>query len=247
MRRGFTLLEVVVASMLGSIVLLGAIGVMGFMRDSDRRLSERFTDTADLAIVHAAVRRAMQTMVAAPTPPNIHQSNAAASVNETADQRAQRLREEAMRLGRDTEEKKKRPRFILESQVRGNSGPDAPRRLEVVLLDQPTPDPSPTAATIRGAFEVAPEVDGLALMWVPIKPPGRPVKLAGGIETITWEALAREQTDNRFARKSGAWKDSFAALYTGDFPKAIRLGLVTRRGASVEWLFEPAVTTGGEP
>ena len=247
-RGGFTLLEVIVATALGSLMLLGAFGVLGFMRLSDKRYSETFRDTTDLSILHAAVRRAMQSMVASPTPQGFNPlSGDPPPANESGSERERRLRETDMRRNLGYTDTVRRPRFLLESQVRGQSAADIPRRLEVVLLDTPVGGPGSTAASIRGAFEVTPEIDGLAMVWTPIKPAGPSVKLAGGIESVRWSALARDQIENRFRRQSGAWRGDLASTHLAEFPRAVSLEIVMRRGTRVEWMFEPAVTTGGEP
>lgn len=247
--RGFTLLEVMIASALGSVLLLAALGMMGFIRNTDLRLAKRFDDVTDLTILHGAVRRAMQSMVAAPGTGNQNNSpqTQAARANESPEDRARREREETLRRSRGEEEQRRKPRFLLEPQIKGQSGADAPRRLELVLLDQPTAGPAPTAASIRGAFELRPEIDGLAIVWTPITPRGTSIKLAGGIRDVRWAAMARDEIENRFDRKSSAWRRDLAAVHLGEFPKALSLEIETNRGTTVQWLFEPAVTTGGEP
>lgn len=250
-RRAFTVLEVVIASALGSIVLFAALGVMAFMRGADERLTRRYDDVSELSILHGTIRRAMQTLVAAPPPPEGSQEQPPASLEEQEEREARRkANEESARAFAGTnwrEKPKARPRFLLEPQIAGQSGDTAPRRLEVVLLDRPAPGPAPNSPSLRGAFELLPDADGLALVWRPIEPAGTPVILARGIADLRWRGLAREQVENRYASKSGAWRDRFAAVIPKEFPKAVRLEITTTRGTQVDWLFEPAITTGPEP
>lgn len=249
--RAFTVLEVVIASALASIVLFAALGVMSFMRRADERLSRRFEDVSELSILHGTIRRAMQTLVAATPPPEGSQEPPPATEEEAEEREARRLaNEEAQRqvAGSNWKEKEgPRPRFLLEPQITGRRDDRAPRRLEVVLLDRPAPGPAPNSPSLRGAFELLPDRDGLALVWRPIDPPGQPVVLARGIADLRWRGLARDQVENRYEAKSGAWRDDFAAVIPKEFPKAVRLQITTLRGAEVDWMFEPAITTGPEP
>ncbi len=261
-RRGFTALELALAVTLSSVVLLAAIGTLGYLQRADRSLSARFEERSDLAIVHATVRRALQSLVAKPEPPANQPGSppapAADGATEAepeafADADAARKQKDVDELNaflqksRGLEERPERDRFILESQVAGRADAAAPRRLEMVLLRPPTPGPMPVTPTVRGSFEVRPELDGYGLYWVPLIPSGEPERLMGGIASITWRALAREQAENRFEAQSGAWRTMMHARTPGQFPKAVQLTLQTVQGAEADWIFEPAISMGPEP
>jgi prepilin-type N-terminal cleavage/methylation domain-containing protein len=251
-RRGFTLLEMVIASALAGVVLLAGFGVLGFIRSADRQLSTRFEEANELGILHETVRRALQTLVAAPEPTVV-----SAAAPEPADPREAEAEKERKKANEDAQKEfsgtayeapeHEPPRFLLEPQIGGRVAEGDPRRLEVVLLDQPAPGPARISPTVRGAFELRPELKAFALIWAPINPPGEPVKLAGDIAQLRWSALSRDPVANRYEAKSGAWRDDMAALHPKDYPKAIRLQIVTASGREVDWLFEPAITTGPEP
>lgn len=259
-RRGFTALELTLAVSLSSVVLLAAIGTLGYLQRADRNLGERFDQRTDMAIVHACVRRALQSLVARPEPPP---STSATPVNSTdnanGEPEAFSDPEEALkqkdvdefnaflRKSRGIEERVERDRFILESLVPGRFDESAPRRLELVLLRPPIGDEPPVTPTVRGAFEVRPELDGFGLYWTPIIPSGPPTRLMGGIATIGWRALARDQAENRFEAKSGAWRTTMKARTPGQFPKAVQLTIQTTQGVRVDWIFEPAISMGPEP
>ncbi len=62
-RRGFTLMETILAATLGSMVLLATVGVFMFAARTERTLAARFTQTSDMANLQVTLRRAMQTLV----------------------------------------------------------------------------------------------------------------------------------------------------------------------------------------
>lgn len=257
-RHGFTALELTLAVSLSSVVLLAAIGTLGYLQRADRNLGVRFEERSDLAMVHATVRRAMQSLVAKPEPPP---STSATPVNAAPSDEPEAFSdpEEALKQkdvdefnaflksSRGEVERVERDRFILESLVAGRTDDSAPRRLELVLLRPPITGEAPTTPTVRGAFEVRPELDGYGLYWIPIIPAGAPVRLMGGIESIGWRALARDQAENRFEAKSGAWRTMMKSRTPGQFPKAVQLTLRTIEGVEADWIFEPAISMGPEP
>ncbi len=258
-RRGFTALELTLAVSLSSVVLLAAIGTLGYLQRADRNLSVRFEERSDLAVVHATVRRAMQSLVAKPEPPPSSAGTGQASAPSEGEPEAFTDPEEALKQkdvdefnaflskSRGVAERVERDRFILESLVAGRTDESAPRRLEMVLLRPPVAGVQPVTPTVRGAFEVRPELDGYGLYWAPIIPAGAPVRLMGGIVSIGWRALARDQAENRFEAKSGAWRTMMRARGAGQFPKAIQLTLKTVEGVEADWIFEPAISMGPEP
>ena len=63
--RGFTLLEIVLASVIGSIILLSAMMVFRAMAASDRVMQAKFESIHDAAITHGALRRSMTRLILA--------------------------------------------------------------------------------------------------------------------------------------------------------------------------------------
>ncbi|MEM0983036.1 MAG: prepilin-type N-terminal cleavage/methylation domain-containing protein [Planctomycetota bacterium] len=64
-RRGFTLVELVLASVIGSLVLLGALAVFRLIETSDRSMQARFESTQETAIAHQAIQRSLMRLVLA--------------------------------------------------------------------------------------------------------------------------------------------------------------------------------------
>lgn len=261
-RPGFTALEVLVASAVSVVVIVAAIGLMGFLNRMTRISEQRYEDTSELGILHETIRRAMQTLVAE-APPQVAPGTSQEEID-AARKAAEEEGKEAEESGETPGARSARsagsrrtpfgggastghPRFILEPQIAGRSGPNDARRLEVVLLEQPAPGPLAISPTVRGVFELAPQVDGLALRWRSLQPPGMPIVLATRIRELRWTALSREFADDRFKAGSSAWRTDMRSSLPREYPKAVRLELVTMNNTRVDWLFEPAITTGPEP
>lgn len=62
-RRGFTLIEIILASMLGTLVIAGAASVIAMLNRSDTMLRDRFDQTHDLAKCQIVFRRVFTTVV----------------------------------------------------------------------------------------------------------------------------------------------------------------------------------------
>ncbi|MBX3406507.1 MAG: hypothetical protein KF869_07060 [Phycisphaeraceae bacterium] len=62
-RRAFTLLEVMLAAMLGTLVVLSALGLFDIMRRSDIRQAERMALIEEIAFAHRAIGSALTTIV----------------------------------------------------------------------------------------------------------------------------------------------------------------------------------------
>lgn len=68
-RRAFTLLELTLAMLLAAFIMATALGLFGMISTSDRALSDRFNDMANMARAHAVLRHSFQSLVAAPPAP----------------------------------------------------------------------------------------------------------------------------------------------------------------------------------
>lgn len=62
-RRGFTLVETILAATLGSMVLLGTVSVFTLAARSERTLAARFDQTEQMARMQVTLRRSMLTLV----------------------------------------------------------------------------------------------------------------------------------------------------------------------------------------
>lgn len=61
-RRGFTLIELTLTMVVGSLVLLGVLGIFGATRTMERVFSARFERSTELAITQRTIRRAMLSL-----------------------------------------------------------------------------------------------------------------------------------------------------------------------------------------
>ena len=106
----------------------------------------------------------------------------------------------------------------------------------------------------RGAFEAVPTGTGWALVYVPVLPEGEPVTLLEGIRDMRWELLVRgrdssggllDRRDEENLDKGGVRVGELNANVARQFPKAVRFIALLSTGQTVDWLFEPSVTTAG--
>jgi prepilin-type N-terminal cleavage/methylation domain-containing protein len=154
--RGFTLIEITLATTLGSIVLLACLGVYGAMQRSDRVLAVRFEQTSDVALVRTVIQRMMGSLAMSDEqrPPS----------GDEASKRAERGKKEAEDLtkkagdGKNSDRQSQaddplryRPRLLLSpdtsgavqgvlrrASIAGASG-GGPQRLEIVAMRPPIP------------------------------------------------------------------------------------------------------------
>ena len=287
-RRGFTALELMMATAIGAVVLLAALGVFGMMERMDRFHAARFRESSDQVFAHIVLQRAMQTLVAKAerdpermieraTGSNIDDEGLEDEEEREPDDGNEELRREQARraiipglhgvrgelkeqekgrvvdeFGREVRE---RPMFVLEpAGVLSADTRAAPRRMEVTMLAQPVPGAPRSALFVRGAFEAVPTGTGWALVYVPVLPEGEPVTLLEGIRDMRWELLVpgrdssgglldRRDEDN--LDKGGVRVGELNANVARQFPKAVRFIALLSTGQTVDWLFEPSVTTAG--
>lgn len=249
-RRGFTAIEVLLAAAVSTVVLAGAFGLMTWMDRAVSRLNDRAQSEAEMNLLHQTVRRAMQTLVVAETAPPEEREAEGDGEGDSSTRAAENGEdgEEAEEVDAQGEPvRMTRPRFLLEPQIPGRGGEWDPRRLEMVLLEQPAPGAPRWAGTIRGAFELRPTQWGTQLIWQSLEPAGDAVVLAEDVAAIQWTALTKEAVAGRFSKESLAWKSDLAATTRAEAPKALRLVLRMDSGAQIDWLFELAVTSGPAP
>ncbi len=78
-RRGFTLLEVSLAAMLGGIVLIACVAMFAGMRVTERNAAAHYEETQELARLHTTVQRAMRSLVMADRQRNARPAPSAAN------------------------------------------------------------------------------------------------------------------------------------------------------------------------
>lgn len=250
-RRGFTMLETVLAVAVGSLVVTAAFGMIASVRMSDRSLADQAHDMNELARVQLAVRGAFDNLHAAP-PGTIRSAMGDSS-------------EEAVDTVLNTSFPNPVPGAAARLEMTTGTNP----RLEIVLsrplLDRPPPTPQDTndrdlgsLALItaeqlpghRGAFELRrdPNEPFPALWWVPLPPKDIPAgvvfdedslprarKLCGAVRELTWTAFIDSQR-----------VPLVRAIEKSQLPAYIELEIETAGGGYGNWMFELGWTVGPE-
>ncbi|MEL6499645.1 MAG: prepilin-type N-terminal cleavage/methylation domain-containing protein [Planctomycetota bacterium] len=250
-RRGFTMLETVLAVAVGSLVLAAAFGMIATIRSSDRALADQSRDMNSLAATQIAVRRALDTIHAAP-PGTVRSAMADAG-------------EDAANAVLNTAFPSPVPGLAARLEMTTGANP----RLEVVLgsplLDRPPAAPDDAAAGEtglvtrvaaeqlpghRGAFEVRREPDREfpSLWWVPLPPRDlpagvvfdeeslpRPRRLCPDVRSLTWTAFIDSQR-----------VPLVRAIEKSQLPAYIELEIETAGGGYGNWMFELGWTVGVE-
>lgn len=232
--RGFTLLEVTLASAIASVIVLTTFGLMRYIERMDGALAARYDDIAELGRARKVLRRAMGSLAGAPDP---EENDAGATAQ--SDLARQRFgdRPLAEQMFGDGET----PTFELGYTVKTRRGDNAPRKIEVRVRLSPVAAGASDRSVIHGAFELVtyrlePYYSRLgklswALLWTPVDPPGGPVVLADALQFAAWKALDDDMK----------WQDEYEARSVSDFPRAVHVEFKTWSGARADWLFEPIV------
>jgi prepilin-type N-terminal cleavage/methylation domain-containing protein len=269
--RGFTMLETMMASLIGAMVVVVCVGLFGAMDRTDRGTALRFDQTSSLSRVHLVMRRTFASIVMSD-----------ASVRGSAPGRAG-----------EKDAAPPRPRMLLESDQSpsmqralsrmGTSG--SVQRLEVVLSKAPVPagmdsprgealamaayEPTIYAGpAVRGVFEVRPDpigeqakgwgVPGLdprhrgwTLWWRPL--PHQDTGLAGSLYTLDPESDPRAVpiASGLVSVKWTAFKErkrgtAFSATQFQDLPAYMELEVRTTMGLTAHWMFEVDWINGPE-
>jgi len=169
-RAGFTLLELIMASVLGLVIILASFSLMSAMRATDERTKDRNAASAELSRAHQVLSRAFGSIVVKATQPR-QPARPAAATPVPSDPKAAA---DAANKDQQPPEDLTPPRVLLE-QDRANAGQ---QRLELTVSEPPilagidgTPLPGDRAewfSKTRGAFELKPAKVGvgLDLFWV---------------------------------------------------------------------------------
>lgn len=141
-RRGFTLLEMVLAVMVGSMVVVLSIGLLTSIERGNGMMSARTEQTSEMQTTRMVMNRAFNSILASQPPQN--QGRAPAVATATAEGAepvaAAPTRSQAPRVMLDQDARvggvmeRREPDGTIVQQV--------PQRLEIVLLDSPVPSAS---------------------------------------------------------------------------------------------------------
>jgi len=258
--RAFTLLELLLAMVIGSIILAGGFGLVAMTERLDHAFAARLDATTRLAFVQRTFSRSLHTIVAAPEDYDPQRAAlAAAAVAERAERLGRPRRQDqgesepgaaSARARRDVEPAP--PRFRMghladdgESyENREDDAAEGVRRLELLLARPPFGERD-DLDPVRGAFDLVPtptsapgpQGDRWRLQWTPIEPAGEPTVLLDNLELAEWSVTdARGQVD------------IFSTYERDDLPWTVRVVLWTESGTKVDWMFDlGAATTTGEP
>ncbi len=151
--RGFTLIEVVLAASLGSIVMVAALGVYGMLTRTDRVLEHRAAQTNDLGLLRTVMRRSFESIVTSDEKKPAS-GREVGKRGEEANQAANKAEAGRELSASDEDALKNRPRISLladasganagvfrRAKMAGASWGSGPQRLEVVVSKPPiSPD-----------------------------------------------------------------------------------------------------------
>jgi prepilin-type N-terminal cleavage/methylation domain-containing protein len=180
-RRGFTLLEMMLASVLGAAVVLASFSLMAAMTSTDDRTKERNKASAELSRAHQAFRKAFGSVVVkAAQPRTINRNASAGAVADPKSGVVDPSKPEGSKI--ENPEDQSPPRVLLEN----DAATPGQQRLELVVSEPPvmagidgTSLPGDRAewySKTRGAFELRParSGEGFDLFWVvyPLEPAG---------------------------------------------------------------------------
>ena len=263
-RRGFTLLETILAGLIGTLVLSACIGLFGLLDRSDRRLGARFEDVLAMGRLRTAVSRAMDTLVMSTDP--------------------QPAGSDGRNLPENPATPLPPPRFVLEpdlapsltglmrrANIAGKEG-SPPQRFELVLARSPVPPPRgrETAPAhgrraVRGVFELRPDrrrerdhgsyavkgdEAGWTLWWRPLRIPSGPTTgTAQGDDADTrWmdpsqdpaavEIISGLERCQWTVYQDREKRTTYSAIWALGLPAYVELSVRTTAGVNAAWMFE---------
>lgn len=254
-RRGFTLVEMVLATSLGTMVIIASIGVLGMTSRADTTLARRSTQTIELGTLHGLMQEAFSSLLMS--------SDARPVADDDGDDADQIIIRPRMIL---TEDPTTAPLARRAAYAAGGSGRQItrPQVLELVLstpiagFGLPADLPDEIVASInetrlasRGVLELRPDDDKnntWALWWRPVLDDGSPiapelelyqdraaVRLAGGLTQLRWQVYHERER-----------KTAFEATWSDDLPAYVELELTTSSGLYANWMFEVGWSSGPE-
>lgn len=256
MRRAFTMLELVLAMSMASMVGVGAFAVLNMMNRGDRTLESRSTQVRELATLHGLLQDALGSLV---------MSNAERPNTNVGGESLEQDLEALMEFDGIDDDQPVRPRMILREDLSGLAqsaeGRNTPQSFELVLRDGIASYNEPEGLSdaelaalqrgreaIRGVLELRPEGSAWALWWRPVDEHGGPIRddheshreqsalrLCGGLNGFQWKAFYR-----------GDRLPTYKATWSNDLPAYFELEVSTTTGLYASWMFEVGWTTAAE-
>lgn len=239
-RRGFTLIELTLALLVGSLVIGACLSAFLLMDRGDRTMQERYQTRIDLSDARLAIANSFRS-ISLPRG----------------------------RLGEDSESENRRfesPRLVLDADPRNQSV----QRFEVTLSRPPLPGLAvtrinprtgrPLNGPIRGVWEVVPQrvvVEGeqrvsWSLQWrtisiggVLVQPPAGALPgseqddtrrvMVRGLRSLEWTAFKESERQPRYMARN-----------VTDLPSFVEIELTAETGQYANWLFEVDWTLADE-
>jgi hypothetical protein len=175
-RRGFTVIETVLAASLGALVMIGVLAIFAAMDRTDAAAARRFDETAMMTRLHVVMERVWSDLLIQ----DESNPNGAAAQNSGGRNNAQPDFQAPDNARNGVAQQQARPRIVLDSDPspdlkatmqNAGMGAGAPQRLEVVLAHPPVPPgydnttapelqmqlTSLGAMAARGVFELRPD------------------------------------------------------------------------------------------
>lgn len=255
--RAFTLIEVILATMLGTLVIAGAASVIGMLNRSDTMLRDRFDQTHDLAKSQIVFRRIFSTVVMSnEQKPVGYATTGTRAMSEQARAAAAARAAEGLNLPT--------PRFILTQDERWSAGSGGmslnpgetftPQRLEIVVSQPPLVsslaprevlENRDAATVVRGALEVRPSRTRAgkscwALWWVPLietEEGWTPMRDDNGI------TLGDKITDGLSGVRYTIFDDRqrksvYSSIWYDELPAYVEIEVRTVAGLYGNWMFD---------
>ena len=267
-RRGFTILELLLALSLAGLAVGTIAGIYGVMGAANTKATERFTSAAERMQTYDILQLTMTGLVAAtPITPDAGAASEESDGAETASRVLDRpgsagTLSDGGGGGVFTAQSGRGTPVMFELSWVEVASEVVVQRLELVTLAPPVkyellPDeellvaPSPeererwkTPDRVRSAFEFENNNGRWDLVWRPLDPPGYAVPIIEGVRFAQWEVLMRSKLDSASAARSQeAWVDIAASFLGEDFPIAVKLVYETESGIEADYVFETLVTT----
>ena len=259
-RRAFTLLEVMLALILASIVVGAAMSVLSLVLAAQRTHADDVGAVVDRAQAQQFFRDAFVRLVAGvplveapPVPVATDQADendeddtdAPSGFDAIVEQLAAGGIAGTLLADEDTDFDIMFEMY-LDTAVQGWPVPV----LECVLTDPPTLEGDSFAGVertvldelgfVRSLIRLVPNVNGLYdLMFEPIDPYGLPIPIVRDLEWASFYALP--------GRDAVEWTEVHAAYLDEDFPAAIRVVLFYPNGDEIDWLFEVQSLVPADP
>ena len=250
--RGFTLLETMLAMVVGILVLTAALGVMAGVRSSESALASRATQQRELADLRIAVSSALARL--RPAPNNAVRQ----SIPNATDEQLEAILDvpypdpiEGLPHHFELSDESGKPRL----EVVVDRLPMATYRPDEIEEDERTSEQSSVLTFgdllgYRGAFELRASQERTAyeLWWVPMPPAGLEDEQAFDITTLPEPTrLCAHLAEVRWSAFIDSGKvTKVRAIEARQFPAYVELEVTTIDGLYASWMFELSWIPGAE-